>query len=170
MSGKRRFLADKDTPRSPGVRRESSASVDVPILTRLLRGLCVSVVSDFAEQSQFAETPIRSNCWFHRELCRISDGLPAGKQSQRASSRGQGQRGRSERGRTCKTKPIRGCENRRQPLFGKGVRCRRRRWGGARNKANLEAEGYEENALRRHYEPVRQEHGGSVEILSHTPV
>ena len=37
MSCELRFLADKDAPRSPGVRRESSASVNMPLLPRLLR-------------------------------------------------------------------------------------------------------------------------------------
>jgi hypothetical protein len=37
MSCQPRFLADTDAPRRLGLRRESSASVNVPILSRLLR-------------------------------------------------------------------------------------------------------------------------------------
>ena len=170
MSCERRFLADKDASWSPGVRRESSASVDVPILTRLLRGLCVSVVSDLAEQSQFAETPIRSNCWSHRELCRISDGLPAGKQSQWASSRWQGQRGGRSGAERAKQSQFRGARIGGNHCSGKGLGVAIAGGAGRGTKPIWRPGGYEENALRRHYEPVRQEHGGSVEILSHTPV
>jgi hypothetical protein len=87
MSCERRFLAEKDAPRSPGVRRESSASVNVPILPRLLRGLCVSVVSDSAKQSQFAGARIDGNHCSGKELGVAS---PVGRGEKRSQFGGRG--------------------------------------------------------------------------------